>query len=149
VLLGFQSITFAAFTKIYAMREGLLPGDDRFEALLRVVRPEVGLIAGTVVAVLGFAGSVFALGSWGGLDFGEFDPVKGMRLVIPAVFALTLGGQIVLSSLFLSLLRLGRAPERQEDPDRRPGEDSAHRLDSAERGKAEAAAAVRSVDQML
>jgi glycosyltransferase involved in cell wall biosynthesis len=100
VLVGFQSITFAAFTKIYAMREGLLPEDDRIERLLRIAPPELGLGLGGVMAALGFAGAVFALGRWGGLQFGEFDPVKGMRLVIPAAFALTLGGQIVLSSFF-------------------------------------------------
>jgi len=117
VLVGFQSLTFAAFTKIYAMREGLLPEDDRFERVLRAVPPELGLVAGGVVAVLGLAGSVYALGSWGTQHFGDFDPVKGMRLVIPAVFALTLGGEIILSSFFLSLLRLGRSSEefnRQE-----------------------------------
>jgi glycosyltransferase involved in cell wall biosynthesis len=115
VLLGFQSITFAAFTKIYAMREGLLPEDARIEKLLRTIPPEIGLLAGALVGLLGLAGSVFALGSWGRLHFGDFDPVKGMRLVIPAVFALTLGGEIVLSSFFLSLLRLGGSPERRRD----------------------------------
>lgn len=115
VLLGFQSITFAAFTKIYAMREGLLPEDARIEKLLRIIPPEIGLLVGALVGLLGLAGSVFALGSWGRLHFGDFDPVKGMRLVIPAVFALTLGGEIVLSSFFLSLLRLGGSPERRGD----------------------------------
>jgi glycosyltransferase involved in cell wall biosynthesis len=115
VLVGFQSLTFAAFTKIYAMREGLLPEDDRFERALRAAPPELGLVAGGVVALLGLAGSVYAFGSWGTLHFGDFDPVRGMRLVIPAVFALTLGGQIVLSSFFLSLLRLGRPSN--EDPE--------------------------------
>jgi glycosyltransferase involved in cell wall biosynthesis len=121
VLLGFQSVTFAAFTKIYAMREGLLPDDERTEKLLRLVPPEIGLAIGALVALLGLVGSVYALHSWGNQHFGDFDPVKGMRLVIPAVFALTLGGEIVLSSFFLSLLRLGRGSDRQvstSDPPR-------------------------------
>jgi hypothetical protein len=122
VLLGFQSITFAVFTQIYAMREGLLPEDRRIEETLRIIPPELGLVVGGVVAVLGLATSVFALSSYRELHFGEFDPVKGMRLVIPAVFALTLGGQIVLSSFFLSLLRLIRATETQEDAEASPPE---------------------------
>jgi len=149
VLLGFQSVSFAAFTKIYAVREGLLPEDERIERLLRLIPPEVGLVAGGVVALLGLAGSVAALNTWGGLHFGEFDPVRGMRLVIPAVFALTLGGQIVLSSFFLSLLRLGRAPERQEAAEMHRVECSGDGLDSTERGKAEAAAAVGCVNEAL
>jgi hypothetical protein len=149
VLLGFQSITFAAFTKIYAMREGLLPEDNRIEEILRVIPPELGLVVGGVVAVLGLASSVFALGSYGKLHFGEFDPVKGMRLVIPAVLALTLGGQIVLSSFFLSLLRLGRATETQEDAEASSAESSGYSHDSTERGQAEAAGAVGRIDQAL
>jgi glycosyltransferase involved in cell wall biosynthesis len=149
VLLGFQSITFAAFTKIYAMREGLLPEDNRIEEILRVIPPELGLVAGGVVAALGLASSVFALGSYGKLHFGEFDPVKGMRLVIPAVLALTLGGQIVLSSFFLSLLRLGRATETQEDAEASSAESSGYSHDSTERGQAEAAGAVGRIDEAL
>ena len=130
VLLGVQSVSFAAFTKIYAMREGLLPDDRRTEKLLRAVPPEVGMLAGCAVAALGFLGSIFALGSWGKLHFGDFDPVKGMRLVVPAVFALTLGGQMVLSSFFLSLLQLGRAPEEHSASDARGGQGSRDNLDS-------------------
>jgi len=130
VLLGVQSVSFAAFTKIYAMHEGLLPDDRRTEELLQAFPPEVGMLAGCVVAALGFSGSIFALGSWGKLHFGDFDPVKGMRLVIPAVFALTLGGQIVLSSFFLSLLRLGRAPEDQTASTGRAGHGSRDNFDS-------------------
>jgi glycosyltransferase involved in cell wall biosynthesis len=40
VLLGFQAITFAAFTKIYAIREGLLPEDLALDRLLRFVNLE-------------------------------------------------------------------------------------------------------------
>jgi hypothetical protein len=114
VLLGFQSITFAAFTKIYAIREGLLPEDIRLDKLLRVVSLEAGLAIGIVLVILGFAASVYAVGSWGTQHFGDLDPVKTMRLIIPAVVSLTLGGQIMLSSFFLSVLMLGRSSETHE-----------------------------------
>ncbi len=117
VLLGSQSITFAAFTKIYAIREGLLPEDLRLERLLHVTSLELGLVIGGFLAVAGLAASMYAVGSWGAQHFGDLDPVKAMRLIIPAVLSLTLGGQIMLSSFFLSILLLGRAPEPREDPD--------------------------------
>jgi len=114
VLLGFQAITFGAFTKICAIREGLLPEDLRFERLLRFISLELGLAVGGLLVAAGLGASVYAVGSWGVQHFGDLDPVKAMRLIIPAVFALTLGGQIMLSSFFLSVLLLGRAPEPAE-----------------------------------
>ena len=131
VLLGFQSITFAAFTKIYAVRQGLLPEDDRVENLLRRIPPEIGLLVGGAIGLLGLAGSGYAVGSWGNLHFGDFDPVKGMRLVIPAVFALTLAGQIVLSSFFISLLRLGSASGQDQTRQPLPPEGSGSDRDPA------------------
>jgi glycosyltransferase involved in cell wall biosynthesis len=118
VLLGFQAITFGAFTKICAIREGLLPEDFRFERLLRLTSLELGLSVGGLLAAVGLGASVYAVGSWGAQHFGDLDPVKAMRLMIPAVFSLTLGAQIMLSSFFLSVLLLGQAPEPAEASER-------------------------------
>jgi glycosyltransferase involved in cell wall biosynthesis len=110
VLLGFQSISFAAFTKIYAIREGLLPEDLRVEKVLRGINLELGLVVGGALAVLGLAASLYAVGNYEAHHFGNLDPVKTMRVIIPATVSLTLGGQITLSSFFLSVLLLGRKP---------------------------------------
>jgi hypothetical protein len=114
VLLGFQSLTFAALSKLYAIREGLLPADLRFERLLRRVSLEVGLAFGAGLALLGLAGSLYAMGRYTAHHFGNLDPVKTMRLVIPATVSLALGGQIVLSSFLFSILLLGAPPEQPE-----------------------------------
>ena len=108
VALGFQSVTFAVFTKVYAIREGLLPEDPRIQRLLGAVSLELGLIAGAALVVFGFGASLYAVASYGAHHFGNLDPVKTMRLIIPATLSLTLGGEIMLSSLFLSVLLLGR-----------------------------------------
>jgi hypothetical protein len=106
VLLGFQAITFAAFTKIHAIREGLLPQDPQLERFLRRISLELGLVSGGVLVTFGLAGSVYAVSFWG---FGRpLDPAKALRTVIPLVVALTLGGQVILSSFFLSVLSMGR-----------------------------------------
>jgi hypothetical protein len=52
--------------------------------------------------------SVVAVIEWKRRAFGEFDPVQGLRTVIPAVLALILGAQTILSSFFLSVLQLRR-----------------------------------------
>ncbi len=104
VLLGFQSIVFATFTKVFAISEGLLPEDPRLTKLFRYVKLETGLLAGFALIVLGFAATLVTVGSWARLRFGPLDPVRTLRLVIPAAFSLTLGLEILLSSFFLSVL---------------------------------------------
>lgn len=108
MVVGFQSITFAVFTKIFAITEGLLPEDPRLNALFGFITLETGLIVGMVFLLLGGAGSLYALGAWGAASFGPLDPSRALRRVIPAVTLLILGGQIVLSSFFLSILGLRR-----------------------------------------
>jgi hypothetical protein len=71
-----------------------------------------------LLASVGHGASVYAVGSWGAQHFGDLDPVKAVRLMVPAVFSLTLGAQIVLSSFFLSVLPLGQAPEPVEASER-------------------------------
>lgn len=116
VLVGFQSVTFAALTKVYAIREGVMPRDGWFDRFLRVMSLELGLVIGTILVVLGLAVSVYAVRRWGTEHFGDLDPVKTMRIVIPGALSLALGGQTILSSFFLSVLLLGRESESQETP---------------------------------
>jgi glycosyltransferase involved in cell wall biosynthesis len=108
ILIGFQSIAFALFTKIFAISEGLLPEDPRLNKLFKWITLEVGLIVGGVIVLIGFAGSVYALGFWEERSFGRLDPSQTLRMVIPAVTCLTLGCQILFSSFFLSVLGLRR-----------------------------------------
>jgi hypothetical protein len=49
ILIGFQSITFALFTKIFAISEGLLPEDPRLNRLFQWITLEVGLVVGSVI----------------------------------------------------------------------------------------------------
>jgi hypothetical protein len=108
VLIGFQSIAFAVFTKVFAINEGLLPEDPRFHKLFTTITLEVGLLVGALFIAAGLAASVWALSDWGAAAFGELDPTQMLRIIIPATLALALGCQIVLTSLFLSVLGLGR-----------------------------------------
>jgi Glycosyl transferase family 2 len=108
VIVGFQSVTFAAFTKIFAITEGLLPEDRRLNRIFHYITLETGLMAGVVLTIAGLAGSLFAVSTWSHRAFGPLDTSQTLRLVIPAITALTLGVQIMLSSFFLSVLGLRR-----------------------------------------
>ncbi len=108
MLVGFQLLAFAVFTKVFAITEGLLPEDPRMNRLFEYVTLETGLIVGAVLIVLGIAGSLFALSSWARTSFGPMNSESLLRIVMPSVFALTLGAQIIFSSFFLSILGLRR-----------------------------------------
>jgi len=108
VVMGFQAVNFSIFTKIFGISEGLLPEDRRLTKIFNYVTLETGLISGLITFLLGLAMSVYALGDWGVHSFGILDPTKVLRLVIPAVTAMMLGSEIVLSSFFLSVLGLKR-----------------------------------------
>jgi glycosyltransferase involved in cell wall biosynthesis len=108
VIVGFQAVAFAIFTKVFAMREGLLPKDRRVYRLFRYLNLEIGLLVGGLLLLLGLAGSIYALGIWGANSFGPLEPARTMRIAIPSVTAIALGFEIVLSSFFLSVLGLKR-----------------------------------------
>jgi glycosyltransferase involved in cell wall biosynthesis len=108
ILIGFQAVIFAAFTKIFAITEGLHPESPRLNKLFHYIKLELGLTLGVAIMLSGLAGSAYALTDWGTHSFGPIEPAKMLRTVIPAVLLLALGCQIILSSFFLSVLGLRR-----------------------------------------
>ena len=108
VLIGFQSINFAAFTKVFAIAAHLVPPDPTVNRVFRYVTLETGLILGTVLILAGAAIWIFGLSYWKSRHFGPLDPEKTLRIVIPGFLSLTLGVEIVLSSFFLSVLGMAR-----------------------------------------
>ena len=108
VLIGFQAVVFAVFTKLFAISEGLLPEDRRLQRAMRFITLEGGLAVGALLVLFGLAGSLYAVGVWGEASFGELNPVETLRLIVPAAVSLTLGFQVILCSFFLSVLGLRR-----------------------------------------
>ena len=108
ILLGFQSVNFAAFSKLFATSEGLLPEDPFMTRLYRYVTLEVGLVAGLTLVLMGASLWILGLSYWRSHAFGPLNPEKTLRIIIPGFVSLTLGIQTILSSFFLSLLGMGR-----------------------------------------
>jgi hypothetical protein len=108
VLLGFQFVSFAVFTKIFAISEGLLPDDPRLTRTFRYITLELGLAAGALLVVFGFAGTAFAFSDWVRQGLGPVRLEHVLRLALSSVFSLTLGVQVICSSFFLSILGLRR-----------------------------------------
>jgi len=108
MMLGYQAILFAFFTKIFAVGAGLLPHDERFTRFGRLLSLETGLAAGLALALAGLGGSIYAVDIWRRAAFGPLSPYEMMRLVIPSVTAMTIGVETILASFFLSVLALDR-----------------------------------------
>ncbi|MFY9854658.1 MAG: glycosyltransferase family 2 protein [Terracidiphilus sp.] len=108
VLLGFQLVAFAVFTKVFAISEGLLPEDPRLNRAFNYITLEIGVAVGCSLIALGVGGSIIAAMVWAKASFGSFDAGYMLRIVTPSVFSLTLGVQIVCCSFFLSILGLRR-----------------------------------------
>lgn len=106
VVVGFHSMLFWMFAKVYGMREGIVPPDPRFNAAMRWLSLETGLIAGGVLLLFGLGLGVYALGAWGSVEFGVLSPERAMRLVIPSGAAILLAFQIGFAAFFLSVLEI-------------------------------------------
>jgi hypothetical protein len=108
ILIGFQAISFAIFSKILGITSGILPSDERFENLFKYITLEVGIATGGILVLLGLGGTLHAINFWAEQSFGPLNYQKTLRVVIPSMLSLTLGCQIVFSSFFLSMLGMRR-----------------------------------------
>jgi glycosyltransferase involved in cell wall biosynthesis len=108
MICGYQSIVFAVFAKIFAIRERLLPEDARMTRFFTLVTLERGALAGAAAIVFGLVLLSMAIWQWTQADFGRLDYATTMRVVVPGVTLTALGFQTVLSSFFMSILGMSR-----------------------------------------
>jgi hypothetical protein len=104
IFVGFQSVIFSVLSKVFAMTTGLAPWKPGLTKMFQVVTLETGLLIGVFLILGGIAGSILALMYWENAAFGPLDPSRTMRIAIPAVTAVVLGSQTIMSSFFFSML---------------------------------------------
>jgi glycosyltransferase involved in cell wall biosynthesis len=104
ILVGYQAILFAVFTKVFAIAEGLMPEDRWLTRLFEVINLEKGLIAGAVALVVGVVLLGSAVNQWRLAGFGNLEYAETMRVVISGATLTALGVQTVLGSFFVSIL---------------------------------------------
>jgi glycosyltransferase involved in cell wall biosynthesis len=113
VLIGYQAILFATFSKIFAANSGLIPQNRLLDRLFDYFTLEVGLVVGGALLAMGLTGSAYSFMLWNRQSFGEMDPHHLLRVIIPSGVCLALGIQTILSSFFLSVLGLGVNTQRK------------------------------------
>jgi glycosyltransferase involved in cell wall biosynthesis len=108
IIIGYQSSLFAIFSRIFAITEGLLPQDSFLLKITRVIKLEIGVIAGVLLALIGTGGVVYATRYWALSSFGDLDTQVTLRFIVPSITAIIIGVQTILGSFFLSVLGLRR-----------------------------------------
>ena len=108
VVIGFQAICFALFTKIFAVIEKLLPPDPKLESVFKYINLEKGLIAGVLMLLTGLGLSLLAVFKWSDASFGPLEPSQILRILIPSTTLLMIGFQTICASFFFSILGLKR-----------------------------------------
>jgi glycosyltransferase involved in cell wall biosynthesis len=108
ILCGYQTILFSIFAKTFAISEGLLPEDPRFKRIFEIVHLERGLLIGAAAMLMGLAMLLVPIIQWERTGFGRLDYAHTMRIVVPGITLTALGYQTMLSSFFVSILRMRR-----------------------------------------
>jgi hypothetical protein len=128
VVIGFQAVQFALFTKIYASAEGFLPQDRWAKRVLRVWSLERGIVAGALLGLAGLAGALVSISEWKVARFGTLDPTHSLRLMVPSATALVVSCQVIFGTFFMSILSIRRtrhpAAEALADDDRAAARDA-------------------------
>jgi glycosyltransferase involved in cell wall biosynthesis len=106
VVIGFQSIVFWIFVKIYGAREGIVPPDPWFRSVVSIYTLEAGLIAGAALLLLGIGLGTYAVSSWSAEHFGQLSATEAMRFVIPSGTAILLAFQTASGAFFISVLEI-------------------------------------------
>ena len=115
LLIGVQLLSFAVFTRVFAVGEGLLPPNAKLQRMLDAFTLEWGVFMGIMMSLLGI--SVFGLAFWDwqkagfqGLSYGD-----NLRRIIPASTFTVLGIQLLFGSFFLGVLGM-KTVTRAEAP---------------------------------
>ena len=107
VIVGFQLVAFAFFTKVFAIAEGLLPDDPKLSGVFKVFTLEKGLVLGLLVLLAGSILLARSIWIWQEAHYGILPSMEeNLRRLIPATTLIVLGIQTIFSSFFMSALGL-------------------------------------------
>ena len=114
VVIGFQSMQFWVFAKIYGMRQRIVPADPWFQSMIKYVGLEVGLLVALALLLIGLGLGIYAVDIWSDTGLGALRPSETMRLVIPSSTAIILAFQVAYGAFFASILEI-RATKADDD----------------------------------
>jgi hypothetical protein len=114
IVLGYQSLLFAAFAKLMAVETGLHPPVTKLWFLEERSMFEKMVFLGVLLGSLGIALGVSATWDWSETGFGDLDASSSIRPVVFSILFLILGGQTALAGCFLGIINLLAARRTQQ-----------------------------------
>lgn len=106
VMIGINMITFALFTKIYAIRTHFIPTKESAATKLAKVTTEKGAVLGLVLTLIGIIMTIAAFVIWKDTSFGNLNPQEMMRMTIPALMLMVVGIEMIFASFFIGILNI-------------------------------------------
>jgi glycosyltransferase involved in cell wall biosynthesis len=108
MIIGQQAVSFALFTKSFAIGEGLLKVDALTARFYRVATLERGLMLGGISLAAGLVLLALVGWRWRDTGFGGLDYATTLRLAIPGATLSAMGAHTMFASFFVSILALRR-----------------------------------------
>ena len=108
ILCGTQAILFAIGTKAFGIQAGLMPPDPRIDEFFRHFTLERGAVASTLTFLAGLVLLGIAVNQWRVAGFNGIDHQVTTRWAIGGAMLTAWGFQTLLSSFFISILKLPR-----------------------------------------
>jgi len=106
ILVGVQSITFGFIARIYAIKNGILPDNHRYEKFFANLTLERMLLLAAVLILIGLAGVGWAAQLWSAKNFGALDYRNMMRILIVAVTCIVAGLQLGFAAFLLGVMQI-------------------------------------------
>jgi glycosyltransferase involved in cell wall biosynthesis len=106
IVLGYQSLLLAAFTKLLAIETGLHPPKTKLRFLERREALERLVLLGSFLGALGLLLGFIAWRQWSEAGYDDLTPSVTIRVVIGSVLLLLVGGQTVLAGCYFGLINL-------------------------------------------
>ncbi len=100
-MLGYQTLWFWAFARLYGWRHGLLPGRSLAASIFDSVTIEGGL---ALILLVGLGLNVWLVHRWYGSSFGPLDVGSTMRWALWGLTMMMVGAQTIYGSFFLGML---------------------------------------------
>lgn len=104
LMIGVQLLSFAVFTRVFAVGEGLLPPNPKLQRILEAFTLEWGVFLGIIMSLIGLGIFGFAFWDWQKAGFQGLSYGDNLRRIIPASTLIVLGVQLVFGSFFLGVL---------------------------------------------
>jgi len=113
VLIGVQSISFAAVARRYTTLRGLLPPSTRYSRFLRALTPERLLVFGLLLFLISLIGLIWSVWQWIAVDFGPLNDQRILRVLTLSFTGIAASVQLWLLAFLAGLMEITQRNDKR------------------------------------